>query len=228
MTFRLILIFVAQLFCSVTMGQTVSEFEKLKKMFVTQSLPISITYSFEEQVFFGAVYHNDTTYEKEGDSTILVIEEVYDTNSYQKDSTLLIDRNLAQKYLLDKNEPVYYIEDWANNDTAYSSYYAVCKFDVSNKYYGLIYERLFMAQYYPASEKFICVFNKKGKLVSKCRIASFIYGGSGIGDSGGRVPWFPYEESVIDKNFKITIHNSYGDPDKSYKIEQNGEIVPEK
>ncbi|HNI44449.1 MAG TPA: hypothetical protein PK230_07125, partial [Chitinophagales bacterium] len=95
MKFRLIIIFLAQLFCSVTMGQTVSEFEKLKKMFVTQSLPISITYSFEEQVFFGAVYHNDTTYEKEGDSTILVIEEVYDTNSYQKDSTLLIDRNLA-------------------------------------------------------------------------------------------------------------------------------------
>lgn len=74
------------------------------------------------------------------------------------------------------------------------------------------------------SQKYLCTFDKSGKLISKISIAFFMHSGSSTGDDGSRIPWYAEKKGCIEKdltiNFISQIHI-----DKKYKIQTSGQIV---
>ena len=67
--------------------------------FAKDSLPVCINYSYDEQVYFGAIYSTDTVRENESDSTY-ELEDVYETNDYEKDTTLILPVGFVKAYLM--------------------------------------------------------------------------------------------------------------------------------
>ena len=200
-------------------------FKEIKK-FPLKQLPIVIDYSLDEQKYYGAIYHTDTLKIQGEDSTELIIEEVYETSVYKKDSTLLLSEDFVKTYLLFSNESLYHQEDWDQGDSIINQFYAVGSIKFSKSYTGIIYERFYILRSFPNSEKYLCILDAQHHLVSKLKIASFIFGGWGIGYSGGKVPWFPFELGTIQKDLHILIHHSQGDPDTLFKLDVKGNIIP--
>lgn len=195
------------------------------KTFKPDSLPICVSYTYDEQVYFGAIYHTDTI---EGEA-----QDVFEKNeSYQKDSSLLLTKEVVKHYLLPKTQFIYTIDD-KSKDTLFkvpideylnADFYAISLLLTTSSFYMVLYERVFAQGGIPSSEKFICVFTKEGKFISRTLIASFVFSGTGYSVSGARVPWFSDESACINKNmiikFTSRIHG-----EKKYKIQTNGKIV---
>ncbi|MBX7107632.1 MAG: hypothetical protein K1X61_03190 [Chitinophagales bacterium] len=206
----------------VSFGQSA---KSITEMFKRDSLPICVSYSHDEQVYFGAIYHTDTI---EGEA-----QDVFEKNaSYQKDSSLLLTKEFVMQHLFPKSKysctlggknndtpAKASIEDFLNSD-----FYAISSPLTTKSYYVVLYERVFAINGIPGSEKYICTLDKNGKYISQVLIASFVFSGTGLSISGARVPWFTDENGCINKDLTIKFASQvHGE--KRYKIQADGKIV---
>jgi hypothetical protein len=190
-------------------------------------VPFCVSYSHEEQVDFGAVYQ---TSKSDGELT-----DVFETNeNYERDTGRLLERSFVRKHLLPDAKYIYRIDD-ESKDTLLalpieeylnSEFYALQLILHSYMYYAVVYERIFDAGL-RSSEKYLCTFTPSGKYISRIRIASFIYSGTGISKSGARVPWFPIEKGCINSDLTINV-KSESKTEKKFKIVNDGKIVQTK
>jgi hypothetical protein len=203
---------------NISFGQNNSSITSFVNKFKQLTLPTCVEYSYEEQVYFGAVYHTDTVLIKEKDTSYYEIQEVYEMNNgYEKDTSSVLNRAGVKKYLLPPNDTSYY--QWIHNktDTTFADFYAVSLVCVTKDFYGVIYEKIFSNGGIQSSEKYLCTFGADGKFISRVLIASFIFNGTGMGFSGSRVPVFAYEHSCIGKDLLIKTYDEEINTDK-YKI----------
>jgi hypothetical protein len=186
-------------------------------------IPFCVSYSHEEQVDFGAIYHTDTI---EGE-----LQDVYESNeNFERDTMRILPKDFVKLHLLSATP--FISSDFKNKDSALTvqlndflnaDFFGLHVVLKTKMYYGVIYERVF-AEGMRSSEKMFCTFGTNGKFISSIKIASFIFNGTGYSSSGQRVPWFPLEYGCIQKDLKIKfISQEHGD--KNYKIEANGEII---
>lgn len=209
----------------IAFGQSSTNFiEKFKP----KSLPTCVSYSYEEQVYFGAIYHTETI---KGEA-----QDIFKKNkNYQKDSSLLLTIEFVKQHLLpntkyictidDKNKDTLdkeLIEDYLNSD-----FYSISSLLTTSSFHMVLYERIFSISGIPSSEKFICTFTKNGEFVSRSLISSFAFNGTGLSISGARVPWFPVENGCINNDMTIKF-TSRIHGDKKYKIETDGKIIETK
>lgn len=187
-------------------------------------IPFCVNYSHEEQVDFGAIYRTDTI---EGE-----LQDIYELNeSFERDSMRILPKDFVKLHLLPATKFIYSINS-KNKDTTLSEsldeylkadFYAWQLVVKTTMYYGVIYERIF-AEGLRSSEKFLSTFDISGNFISRIKIATFIFNGTGYSSSSQRVPWFPLEHGCIQKDLKVKfISQEHGE--KNYKIEANGEIV---
>lgn len=223
MSFRNNIILFCHLICFFSFGQTSGEFKNLLKILKPKTLPICFTYSLDEQKYFGAVYHVDTVLVKYDDSTKMELQEVYETTKYKKASKLKLSTSFIKTHINTDTEFLDDTENSAEDNSENSTYYAINLILKNKSIYALTYERIFMSQGIPSSEKILCTYNLNGKLISKITVASFIFSGTGTGESGAKVPWFPIEKSCIDKNLIVKF-----DIGNEYKIGIDGKIVQTK
>lgn len=222
MSSKISLVSITLLVSFVSFGQTQIDF---LKTFKPDSLPSCVTYSYDEQVYFGAIYHTDTI---EGEA-----QDVFEkSESYQKDSSLLLTKEVVKHYLLPRSQFIYTI-DGKSKDTLFkvpideylnADFYAISLLHTTSSFYMVLYERVFAQGGIPSSEKFICSFTRDGKFISRALIASFVYRGTGYSASGARVPWFSDESACITNNMTIKFASRiHGE--KKYKIQTDGKIV---
>ena len=225
MNYKIHLTFIIMLLTFVVNGQTETTFIK---QFKPDSLPFCISYSHDEQVYFGAIYHTDTI---EGEA-----QDVFEKNdNYQKDSSLLLTKEFVKQHLLPNTKFIYTLDDKSKDtlvkepigDFLNSDFYAISSPISTKSFYLVLYERVFAISGIPSSEKFICTFTKNGKFISRTLIASFVFSGTGLSVSGARVPWFPDENGCINKDMTIKF-TSRIHGEKKYKIQTDGKIVETK
>ncbi len=203
-----------------TFGQTPNEFKSLLKILKPKAIPTCFTYTRDEQIYFGAVYHLDTVSVKYDDSTKLEIQEVYETTKYKKDPKLKLSESFIAKYINADTESLNDTENNTDDNSTNTSYYAINLILKNKSIYIITYERIFASQGIPSSEKILCTYNLNGKLISKIKVASFIFSGTGTGESGAKVPWFPIQKSCIDKNLTVKV-----DIGNEYKISADGKVA---
>ncbi len=187
-------------------------------------IPFCVSYSHEEQVDFGAIYHTDTI---EGE-----LQDIFESNElFERDSMRLLPKDFVKLHLLPLTKLLDSTDSKNKDSTPGESLDEYLKADFyarqlvvkTTMYYGVIYERIF-AEGLRSSEKFLSTFDISGNFISRIKIASFIFNGTGFSSSGQRVPWFPLEYGCIQKDLKIKfISQEHGN--KNYKIEANGEII---
>ena len=217
-------------------GQKAGPFTSFLKKFKPTTLPICVDYSHQEQIYFGAIYHTDTIYADDAGSTEFeLVDVMVESGNYEKDTTLLLTQAAVKKYLLPNSAHIFTINP-ESGDTLYSTpvgeylnsdFYAISRVLNTNRYYGVIYERIFYVSGIKSSEKYFCTISKQGNFISRIRIASFVYSGTGIGSSGVRVPWFPHQQGCIKKNSTIAFPSDYNQ-ETLYKISADGSIVKTK
>ncbi|MBK9482685.1 MAG: hypothetical protein IPO02_12065 [Bacteroidetes bacterium] len=198
------------------------------EQFKPDSLPMCLSYSHDEQVYFGAIYHTDTI---EGEA-----QDVFEKNdSYQKDSSLLLTKEFVKQHLLPNSKFICTLDD-KNKDTLVkepiddylnSDFYAISSLLTTKSFYVVLYERVFAISGIPSSEKYICTFTKNGIFISRNLIASFVFSGTGLSISGARVPWFPDENGCIYEDLSIK-STSPVHGEKKHKIQTDGKIVETK
>lgn len=218
---RINLMTITILLSFVTYGQTRINF---LNQFKSVKLPICVAYSHDEQVYFGAIYETDTI---DGEA-----QNVFEQNeNYQKDSSLLLSKEFVKQHLLPNTNFIYTLDE-KSKDTLFtepienylnSDFYAISSPLTTKGFYVVLYERLFTNSLL-SSEKYICTFNKKGIFISRALIASFVFSGTGLSDSGVRVPWYPDESGCIRKDLTINFTSSEKG-NKKYKIQSDGNIV---
>ena len=223
MSLRNNILLFSNLICFFAFGQTSNEFKNLLKILKPKALPTCFAYSLDEQKYFGAVYHVDTVLVKYDDSTKMELQEVYETTKYNKDPSLKLSPSFIKTYINTDTESLNDTENSAEDNSENSSYYAINLILKNKTIYAMTYERIFKSQGIPSSEKILCTYNLNGKLVSKIKVASFIFSGTGTGESGAKVPWFPIQKSCIDKNLIVKF-----DIGSKYKIGADGKIVETK
>lgn len=220
MSFRNSIFLICNIICLFTFGQTSIELKNLLKLLKPKTLPTCFTYSLDEQIYFGAVYHVDTVFVKYNDSTIIEIQEVYETTKYKKDQRLKLNPGFVKKYIDTDKKYLNESNNSLENNSENASYYATNLIIKSKIIYAVSYERIFKNQGILSSEKFLYTYNLNGKIISKIKVASFVFNGTGTGESGAKVPWFPIEKSCLDKNLVIKFDNG-----SEYKINPDGKTT---
>lgn len=226
------LIFGMLFFTNNVFGQKTTSTDSFIELFKPDTLPTCIEYSYEEQVYFGAVFYTDSVLvEQEDEEPYWELQDIYEEATYERDTTLLLDKAFVKKSLLPHVAALYYLGE--KGDTLYSDsigeylesgFYPIALLITSKKYYGVVYERSFFSSGIESSEKYLCTFSKKGDFISRILIASFVYSGTGMSSSGARVPWFPQETGCIDKKIHIVFYSEL-DEKKIFAIKKDGRIV---
>lgn len=223
MSVRYKILYLSNLICLLTFGQSTTEFNNLIKTLKTNAIPTCFTYTRDEQIYFGAIYHIDTVLVKYDDTTKKEIQEIYETTNYKKDTSLKLSENFIANYITVDTESLNDTENNIDDKPENTSYYAIDLILNNKSIYVITFERIFSSQGIPSSEKILCTYNLNGKLISKIKVASFIFSGTGTGESGAKVPWFPIEKSCIDKNLTVKF-----DIGNEYKINDDGRIIQTK
>ena len=226
----LLILFVGSV--NLAMGQDPAIPAEFLGKFASAVLPDSIGYSYNDMVYFGAIYHTDTVAEQDGDSTYIELVDVYEkSENYHNDQSLLIDKEFVKQYLLPDAKYIYYINE--RGDTTYSEpiddylnseFYAMNLLITTKNYYGVTYERLFSSGDIPSSEKYFCTFSKTGRFISRIEIASFVFSGTGFSDSGARFPWFKEVTGCISKDMTIDVTHVDDSTGVKYKVRSDGTI----
>jgi hypothetical protein len=187
-------------------------------------VPICVSYSNEEKIDFGSVYH---TRETDGELT-----DVFETNeNFERDKSRLLLPSFVKQHLLPDTKFIYNIDE-KSKDTLLklpieeylnSDFYALQLILHTYMYYAVIYERIFDAGL-KSSQKYLCTFTPTGKFISRIRIASFIYSGTAISNSGARVPWFLIEEGCINSDLSVN-RKSESTGETKFKIQPGGYII---
>ena len=173
----------------------IKHIEDFIKRFSFVSLPDTIQYSANE--FDYGYYESEN--EEDNEST----SSEYKNTVLAKPDSLIITYDLVKSFLLEKSEQL--TEYWPENshDTIFPTYYYSNGILFKNNFYCIVYEKQFHLEDKPFCQKYLCTLAKNGKLIDKIKVASADYSGTGILDEGFRIPWFPDEMSIINKDLKI-------------------------
>jgi hypothetical protein len=196
-------------------GQTNPGFEKfLGKFPVLDSFPVFITYSNDEQAFFGAIAELDSIEVSVRDT--VVVEYWYEYREPSDD---------FERVLLDEDDIYSFLRDAIDMTTFdyEDDYIAVGQIPLSNSFHTLVYDRIYFLYGYKGSVKHLATFTPEGGLISCIQVATLTYGGTGSGLYGNRVPWFPMDNSQVDANGSLCIIPDQ-DIQRCYQIESNGHI----
>ena len=173
----------------------IKHIEDFIKRFAIVSLPDTIQYSANE---FDYEYYESEN-EEDNEST----SSKYQNTVLPKPDSLIITYDLVKTFLLAKSEELteYWPED--SHDTIFPTYYYSKGILSRNNFYCIVYEKQFYFGDKPFCQKYMCTLTKNGKLIDKIKVASADYSGTGILRDEFRIPWFPDEISIINKDLKI-------------------------
>ncbi|HRJ37891.1 MAG TPA: hypothetical protein PK798_03820, partial [Flavobacteriales bacterium] len=143
----------------------------------------------------------------------------------------LLTREFIQRKLFANSETVY-IENIWQHDTVGTE--QITEHLIRANYYQLdtlLREKLFdgiLFEYVESegSQKYLCTFDKAGKLISKMTIALYHRSGTYANDDGGRSPFWASSEGCIGEDLSVHV-DAGGNGKQSYQIHQDGKITRE-
>ncbi len=135
-------------------------------MIVSILLVSSLNYSFGQ-------FNNFVNKFKKCSLPFSVNDETFDMCHSDGDRVVISEENFI-KYLAIENDTFLNLKESPLEKTGYHKYLAVCKFDVYNDYLGLLYfRRINSDKGNNILELILCIFTKKGKLISTYPISGY-------------------------------------------------------
>ena len=197
------------------LGQNNPGFDEFVNKFpLIDSFPVSISYSDDEQASFGAIAQLDSMEVVEEDSVYFEYWYEYPEPSDSFEPIILDEEDIYSFF-----KEVIDMESYDPDD----HFIAIGQIQLSKDFHTVIYNRIFLLYGYESSEKHLVTFTPEGDLISSLKVAAMRYGGTGTGLYGYRIPWFPIDESRLEKNGMLCVYPNQ-DIRRCYQIELDGDI----
>jgi hypothetical protein len=196
-------------------AQKSKPFDAFKAKFRTDTLPYCAEYTEDQKEFFNPPEFDFKHYPGK-------------MAAYINDS-LMLSVDWVKQFLY-PNEKRVVVYDLRTGDTLYTdsitayiarhTFYANGILVKNMKFIGLIVERLET----DGSEKYLCTFDRDGKLLSKLSLGYYLHSGSyAMDDAGLRAPYYEEKTGCIDTDLTIKVKLNH--TDSRYTVMPDGKIV---